>query len=296
MDRKRLGRGLESLISGIRQHDTLTVAKLDETPPDSQTIAINIKNIVPNPFQPRSDFNPQDIQSLAESIRTTGVLQPIIVRPKGKGFEIVAGERRWRAAVAAGLSSIPAVSRDASDEEMLQLALVENLQRRDLNPIDRAKAYQRYCTEFGISPEGVGTIVGEDRTTVLNYLRLLELSDPILGLISRERLSPTHARSLLTLADPKARESLAELAAKKQLSSRALDAMIRRAKNRKDIATADPISRTQAIVRDLEDRFQKALGTHVSIRHGKSKGTGRIIIEYYNHDDFERIAKAFNVK
>ncbi len=307
---RRLGRGLDSLVSDLTRSDG-SLADVRAVPglcestdhqkprqPAGSSASLPLDEVVPNPFQPRSNMNDENILSLTESVRRFGVLQPISVRPAGERFEIVAGERRWRAAKGAGLAEVPVVVRDASDEEMLEFALIENLQREDLNAIDRAKAYSELCDRFGLRPEDVGLRVAEDRTTVTNYLRLLELPASIQTLVVQDKLTMGHARCLLGVSDPSRQHRLAESVAENELSVRALEEIVRREKTRRGGASAgiSPRDRMRsAHVVDLEHRFEETLKTKVTIHEGRKKDTGRVVIEYFSLDDFDRIARKLGV-
>jgi ParB family chromosome partitioning protein len=262
-----------------------------------QATMLPVDELRPNPFQPRNNVSEQDVVSLAESIERKGLLQPIAVRRRDDRYEIIAGERRWVAAKSLGISQVPAVVRDASDEEMLELALIENIQREDLNAIDRAMAYREFCSRFGLKPEEVAQRLGEDRTTVVNYLRLLDLPEGIRSMVADGRLSMGHARCLLGVADETQGLELAESVVQNELSVRALEEIVRREKTRQGGEAATPETRglRSAHLRDLERQFEQAIKTKVTLHEGKRKGTGRIIIEYYTLDDFDRIASALGV-
>jgi ParB family chromosome partitioning protein len=226
-------------------------------------------------------------------------LQPIAVRPFGELYQIIAGERRWHAARSIGLAEVPVLVRDSTDEEMLELALIENIEREDLNAIDRALAYREFCTQFGLKPDQVASRLGEDRTTVVNYLRLLDLSKPIQDLVETGRLSMGHARCLLGITDEPRRLKMAESAVENELSVRALEEVVRREKTRSETSEATTqdakVPSRAAHLDNLEERFERALGTKVTIREGKRKATGRIIIQYYSLDDFDRVAERLGV-
>jgi ParB family chromosome partitioning protein len=245
-------------------------------------------------------IDPQTIGALTKSIARNGLMQPLVVRPLQspdsevpQNYEIIAGERRWRAARSAGVDELPVVVRDVGDREALELALVENIQREDLNPIDRAGAYETYCREFGFKPEELGVRLGEDRTTVTNYLRLLELPEEVKDMVARGELGMGHARCILGISDADARLDLARAAVANSLSVRALENIVRRRKAHTGAASSPAPARQvakPAHLADLENRLQHAVGTKVTIREARRKGQGRIIIEYYSLDDFDRIA------
>jgi len=306
---RRLGRGLDSLVSdlseriGRRSADRPAAEEDKDVPAEAEgssveALSIEVRRLEPNPAQPRDSITEENILSLSESIRRSGLLQPVTVRRHGGRFQIIAGERRWRAAQLAGLDRIPSVVREATDEQMLEWALIENIQREDLNAIDRAKAYRELCGRFGLKPEEVGARLSEDRTTVVNYLRLLELPAGIQEMVAAGRLSMGHARCLLGVEDDTRKERLAESAVDNELSVRALEEIVRRQKKRsgetEDRETkAKPTVR--AHVRDLQRRFEEAVKTRVTIREGKRKGSGRIVIEFYSLEDFDRIASLMGV-
>jgi ParB family chromosome partitioning protein len=293
---KRLGRGLRSLLS---VDDAVT-----EMPPpvgalptgDEATNAsfvVPVDELRPNPFQPRRDMPPDQLKALADSIRKNGVIQPVLVRRVGpKLYQIIAGERRWRAAQQAGLSELPAIVRAADDREMLELALVENIFREDLNAIDRASAYKRYCDEFSLSADEVAQRLGEDRSTTSNYLRLLELPSDVKQWVAEGRLAMGHARCLLGLRSPMEITQMARQVMDQDLSVRAVEKLVRDRLNARAEAVRAPAERgdaKRAQVRDLEARFTRALGTKVEIRESARKGRGRILIHYFSLDDFDRV-------
>ena len=263
--------------------------------------------IVPRSDQPRRHFDPQGITRLAASIAANGIIQPLVVRPAPQSadqrqpndkYELVAGERRWRAARAAGIDSVPVLVRqDVDDRATVEMALVENIQREDLNPIDRAVAYRAYCDRFGHSPEELAKRLGEDRTTVVNYMRLLDLPSAVQDFVTSGQLSMGHARCLAGLAEEESQIDLARAAVTHALSVRALEEMVRRRKGSPprptqagpSLAGGPPVAKRPHIA-DLEGRLQQAIGTKVTIHEGRKKGTGKVIIEYYSLDDFDRIA------
>jgi len=293
-NQKRLGRGLSSLISFAEGPDMEAAQAAAETGRAS-VMMVNAGHIRPNPFQPRKQTAPNQLEALAQSIRKTGVLQPVILRQRGEElYEIVAGDRRWRAAQMAGLGEIPAVIRDASEQEMLEIALVENIFREDLNPIDRAGAYRRYCDEFNLSAEEVANRLGEDRTTVTNYLRLLELPIEVKEWVAGGRLSMGHARCLLGLRSATELIRTAKEAMAKELSVRAVERLVReridaRSAGSKLAAGGRESKRPQ--IRSLEQAFMQALGTKVEIHESRRTGRGRIVIHYFTLDDFDRIGE-----
>ncbi len=265
---------------------------------ESASLEMPLDRLHPNPYQPRHDPGDADIESLARSIQINGLIQPIIARRDGDGYQIVAGERRWRAARRAGRETIPVIVRDATDEQMLELALIENLQRQDLNAIDRARAYRRYCSHFGLAPEQVAAKMGEDRTTVVNYLRLLDLEDDIQEQVASGTISMGHARCLLGIQSGPKRRNIVRAILDHQLSVRATEEMVRKEKAKGDAAAAaspPPAARKSAHLQDVERRFEDALKTKVFIKESRKKHRGRIVIEYYTLDDFDRVASMLGV-
>ncbi|MCP4594062.1 MAG: ParB/RepB/Spo0J family partition protein [bacterium] len=262
---------------------------------------VEVARLSPNPHQPRRAISDESVESLARSIEQTGILQPITVRRRGDGYEVVTGERRWRAAERAGLSEVPVVVRSVSDTEMLELALVENIQREDLNAIDRALAYRAYCEGFDKKPDEVGRRLGEDRTTVVNFLRLLELPDAVRQMVANGLISAGHGRSLLGLGDPAKMALVAREIVKQGLSVREVEEIVRRSKRGEGggaraglVPGAKPAKSPH--IRDLELRLTSAVGTKVQVEESRIRGRGRIMIEYYSLDDFDRVAQRLGLE
>ncbi len=284
MSRQALGKGLEALIP--LQGDVETRPSTSSRPNE-----IPIENIVPNPFQPRQAFSPQELDELAASIREKGIVQPILVRPHTGGkFEVVAGERRWRAAKLAGLSQVPALIRELSDHESLEIALVENIQREDLNPVEEAQAYNQLITQFKLTQEEMAKKVGKDRSSVANTLRLLQLPPSILEMVKKSRLSEGHARALLGISDTGAMERLAQKVVRDNLSVREVERLAQgikpakpvKAKSSKRSDLKDPHTR------NLEEELRRKLSTQVKVLP-RSGQKGKIEIEYYSLEDLDRI-------
>jgi ParB family chromosome partitioning protein len=296
---KRLGRGLSSLMSfgNYETPQTPPAAPADETSQGPFSL-IGVGRIRPNPFQPRKDIPPEALKDLAASITASGVVQPIIVRSRDNNvYELIAGERRWRAAQMAGLSEIPAILREASDVQMLEIALTENIFREDLNAIDRATAYKRYCDEFGLTPEQVATKLGEDRSTVTNYVRLLELPQEVKDWVAAGQLSMGHARCLLAIRSPSDLIRTAKQAINLGLSVRALENLVRDRVNARESASqpAGEKDAKRPQIRAIEEAFTRQLGTKVEIEESRRKGNGKLIIHYYSLDDFDRVAKRLGI-
>lgn len=267
-----------------------------------QGLSVPVERLVAGKNQPRTSFSAASIGALARSIAQSGVIQPLVVRRLGSrgdgsvdSFEIIAGERRWRAAKAAGLNEVPVVVRELDDQEALEIALIENLQREDLNAIDRAEGYESYCRRFGLVAEDLARRLGEDRSTVVNYLRLLELPEELKGWVAVGKISMGHARSLLGVDAADGQMALARAAVANGWSVRQLEEAVRHRKAGKVDAGGSGGGRSVGIpgkrplIADLEGRLEQAVGTKVRIKEGRKKGTGRITIEYYGLDDFERI-------
>jgi len=274
-----------------------------------EAMFVAIDQLRPNRLQPREEMQPTALKELTDSIRQSGILQPIAVRRRpaiskssetSGSYEIIAGERRWRAAKLAGLKTVPVIVHQANDEKMLELALVENLQREDLNTVDRARAYRRFCDEFGLRSDEVARRVGEDRSTVANFLRLLDLPEEVLTLLAGGSLTQGHARALLAEPDVTARIRLAQMTVKQSLSVRQVEETIRQGRALRSATSVSlPASRDKvrsAHLRDLERRFEDALKTKVSIKEGRRKGSGRITIEYYSLDEFDGLAERLGVR
>jgi ParB family chromosome partitioning protein len=293
---KRLGRGIASLLGDA---GAIPAAAASDAPGTvAMTRELPVQSIVPNPMQPRSDSDPQRLDELTNSIRTSGVIQPVVVRLHGGTYELIAGQRRWRAAQQAGLQTIPAVVRDATEQQMIEFALIENIQREDLNPIDRALAYRQCCQRFEIRAEELAEHLGEDRSTVANYIRLLDLPESVQSLVRDESLSMGHARALLGVGDQASIERLARDTVANGFSVRYLEGLVRKHKDRPGQAAPPGPAKAPTklpLIQDLEQRFTDALQTRVTITQGRKKHTGKILIEYYTLDDFDRIAERLGV-
>jgi ParB family chromosome partitioning protein len=244
--------------------------------------------IRPNPSQPRQEFDETALASLAESIRTAGVMQPIVVRrdPAGDGFLLVAGERRWRAATRIALPTIPAVVREVDDRQAAEWALIENLQREDLNPLERARAFARLIDEYDLTHQEIAESVGLDRSSVSNHLRLLELEEPIQAAVGAGHLSLGHAKALLSITNSEARTTTAARAIRDGWSVREVERRAKTAGRKTPTKAPRPAADLPANLKDLERRLEEHLGTRVRIRTA-GKGRGRVIIEYFDLDQFD---------
>jgi ParB family transcriptional regulator, chromosome partitioning protein len=279
MQKKALGRGLEALIPasvGREARDVVASAAVTDLP-----LAV----ISVNPYQPRRAFKGAALQELADSIKTKGVIQPVIVRRLGDGqLELIAGERRLRAAKLAGVNTIPAVIRSATDAESMEVALIENLQREDLNPLEAATAYQRLLKEFKLTQEDLALRIGKERSSIANTVRLLSLPHEVRGWIEEEQLSLGHAKVLLGLSDPNEQIRLGRQAVKKRLSVRDLERLLQKAPR-----SGARVSRRKGPLNVMEDQLIRRLATKVRVIEGKIGG--KIVIEYYSAAEFERIVE-----
>ncbi|MGD0869646.1 MAG: ParB/RepB/Spo0J family partition protein [Bryobacteraceae bacterium] len=280
--RRALGRGLGTLLPTRPQPVQAPTGPVTE--PTAQTVPID--SIDPNPMQPRRVFQAERLAELAQSIRTNGIIQPLVVRLAGGRYQLVAGERRWRAAKLAGVEQVPVTVRVIPDDRLLEVSLIENIQREDLNPIDTALAFSTLSTEFALSPEQIGQRTGKDRTTVINSLRLLQLSEDLQQLVAERRLSAGHARCLLTLPTLALQREVAEKAVAQGWSVRQTERttqkmMAGRQPKHVDEVQIDP--NVKAAIQEME----RVLGTRVRITE-KRKG-GKIEIEYYSAEDLDRI-------
>jgi len=284
MAKSALGKGLSALIStrppGIRL----------EAEPGEKIQQVELTTIVPSPLQPRKDFAREALSELVESIRQHGVIQPLVVRNVAGKHELIAGERRWRAAQEAGLAQIPIIVRVATDLEVLELSLIENLQRADLNPIEEAQAYARLATEFGMRQEDIAQKVGRSRAAVANSMRLLELHQQVQAWLTQGLISVGHAKVLLALEDAEEQRAVAETILRRSATVRATERIVAR-----QLGGTRPRKRRQtganaassAAMEDLQNRLQEHLGTRVLVHHGEKRG--KIEIEYYGNDDLQRV-------
>ena len=278
MNRKALGRGLGALLSSDRTIDL-----------GAEPSEVDLELIVPGPMQPRTNFDEAALESLAESIKTHVIVQPLLVRRQGDGFQLIAGERRWRAAKMAGLTRVPVLVKDVADQNLLEIALIENIQREDLNPIEEAQAYKRLIENVGLTQEALATRVGRDRSYITNYLRLLKLPEDLQQLVIQGRLSTGHARTILGLSQADLQRRLARQVLEDGLSVRATEILVQKASADKP-ARAPRVSQTvDPNVRAAETKLRRALGTQVRIVHMGGEGRGKVEISFYNAQDLDRI-------
>ncbi len=295
MAKRRLGRGLDALIPQKQ-------ATEDRGGPSDEGVnRVAVDRISPNPFQPRSEFDSESLEELASSIKEHGVVQPIIVKPVGEDYQLVAGERRWRACKLAGLSTIPAIVRDFSEAEMMEIALVENLQREDLNPMEEAVAYNEVINRIGLTQQELADRIGKSRSQVANTLRLLRLAAGVRQMLASDKITMGHAKALLGIEDPEYQQSLAAEVVKRGLNVRQTEKLIQRVTQRPEDQAGKGVKPSpgeadgqewadtpdaQAVV----DELREALGTQIKIKGGYDKG--RIEIDYYGREDLERIVDA----
>lgn len=293
---RRLGRGLDFFLSGGRTPQTPPTAQKDAPVAQPQRVEgdlvsmIEVTRIHPSPFQPRKHIAENELKELADSVRASGILQPILVRKVGDHFELVAGERRWRAAQLAGLAQVPALVRSVTDDDSAIIGLVENLQREDLNALEKAQGFQLLMKKLGTTQDAVATRVGLERSTVANFLRLLDLPEPVQAHVSRGTLSMGHARALLGLGTPEAIVHWGDEAVRLGLSVRALEARVREMQTA-SLGEANPKAVPKKArpvwLNELEESLVDSLGTPVAIRYGRKRS--QIIIDCAGREEFERL-------
>lgn len=285
--RKALGKGLSALIPDAAPVEDF-IEKGAGKVTRGELFTVKVEDIIPNRYQPRKEFDDEKIDELTASVAEKGIIQPLIVRSADDGYELIAGERRLRAAKRAGIERVPVVIKDVSDSEVLELALIENIQREDLNPIEEANAYLRLIEEFEITQENLAGRVGKDRSTIANTLRLLSLPDSVKEDVARGTLSSGHARALLSLGDERSILKAREKVTSKGLSVRETETLVKRMKEGEP---EKPVREVDHILLDLEDELTRALGTRVRI---VSRGSGgKIEIEYYSDQELERLTEIF---
>lgn len=278
MARQPLGRGLSALLG-------------DEKPKETSVQELGIDQIEPNSEQPRTRFVDTTLDELAESIKSNGIVQPIVVRKNGVGYQIVAGERRWRAAQRAGLRNVPVVVRDVADEKLLELALIENIQRQELNPVEEARAFRKLIDSIGLTQEEVASRIGKSRTMITTSIRLLKLPDEVLDLIEQEKITAGHARALLMVDDPVVQKRIAKAIVAMTLSVREAERMIKsEGKKRSQTVDKPRVKATRdANMISAETKMRRRLGTNVNIVPSKTGVGGKVEIEYYSMDDLDRV-------
>lgn len=299
MAARGLGKGLDSLIPNVVGESTKKeksqsgkVTSSEEKKTSTAEVMVKITQIEPNRKQPRKRFNEDALQELAESIKQFGVLQPLVVQKRKDHYEIIAGERRWRASKLAGLKEIPVIIKEYTEQQIVEVSLIENIQREDLNPIEEAQAYKRLLEEFHLKQDELADRVSKSRTAVTNSVRLLKLSEQVQQMLIDEMITSGHARALITVENPEEQYNLAQRIFDEKLSVREVEKLIKNMK--KPVKPKKVDNETlQVIYRDLEERLKVKLGTKVAIS-SKGNGAGKIEIEFYNHDDLDRLIDMIN--
>lgn len=289
--KKGLGKGPDSLIPDNKSMKSVTSEKTVESKEDaaakSGVQVMKINEVEPNRDQPRKNFDEDALLELSDSIKQFGVLQPLLVRKRKDYYEIIAGERRWRAAKLAGVKEVPVIEKEYTDQEILEIGLIENIQRENLNPIEEAIAYKRLLEEFNLKQDEVAERVSKSRTAVTNSMRLLKLSDKVQQMIIDDMISTGHARALLAIDDPELQYTLANKIFDEKLSVRETEKLVKEIKNPKKPKEKKPVANS-FIYQDLEEKMKSVFGTKVSIA-SKGKGKGKIEIEYYSDDELEHL-------
>ena len=290
--KRGLGKGLDSLIptnvmmeSGVK-HATVSTASSAEEGKDG-TLMVKLSKVEPNREQPRKNFDEDSLQELAESLKQFGMLQPILVQNRGDYYEIIAGERRWRAAKIAGLKEVPVIVRELTDQEIVEISLIENIQREDLNPIEEAQAYKRLLTEFHLKQDEVAERVSKSRTAVTNSMRLLKLCDEVQKMVVDDMISTGHARALISIEDPEEQYLIAQKIFDEKLSVREVEKLVKDL-HKPPKPPKEENKTLQAIYQEISERLKQSLSTKVSVS-AKQNGAGKIEIEFYNHEDLERL-------
>ena len=290
--KRGLGKGLDSLIptnvmmESEVKHATVSTASSAEEGKDG-TLMVKLSKVEPNREQPRKNFDEDSLQELAESLKQFGMLQPILVQNRGDYYEIIAGERRWRAAKIAGLKEVPVIVRELTDQEIVEISLIENIQRKDLNPIDEAQAYKRLLTEFHLKQDEVAERVSKSRTAVTNSMRLLKLCDEVQKMVVDDMISTGHARALISIEDPEEQYLIAQKIFDEKLSVREVEKLVKDL-HKPPKPPKEENKTLQAIYQEISERLKQSLSTKVSVS-AKQNGAGKIEIEFYNHEDLERL-------
>lgn len=290
--KRGLGKGLDSLIptnvmmESEVKHATVSTASSPEEEKDG-TLMVKLSKVEPNREQPRKNFDEDSLQELAESLKQFGMLQPILVQNRGDYYEIIAGERRWRAAKIAGLKEVPVIVRELTDQEIVEISLIENIQREDLNPIEEAQAYKRLLTEFHLKQDEVAERVSKSRTAVTNSMRLLKLCDEVQKMVVDDMISTGHARALISIEDPEEQYLIAQKIFDEKLSVREVEKLVKDL-HKPPKSPKEENKTLQAIYQEISERLKQSLSTKVSVS-AKQNGAGKIEIEFYNHEDLERL-------
>ena len=286
-----LGKGLDILITNKVGTETEEISRKPE--PDKDVTFVNITKVEPNREQPRKNFDEDALLELSESLKQYGVLQPLLVQDKKDYYEIIAGERRWRAAKLAGLKEIPVIIKNLTDQEMVEISLIENIQRENLNPIEEALAYKRLLNEFNLKQDEVAERVSKSRTAVTNSMRLLKLDERVQQMVIDDLISTGHARALLAINDNEKQYNLAQQIFDNKLSVRETEKLVKKLQNQEEKLQKEPENDNMKVFyEDIEQKLKAIMGTKVII-HSKDKKKGKIEIEYYSRDELERIIDLF---
>lgn len=282
-----LGKGLDAMIPKSLQEDKVVEQEVKRNKEGSKETIVSITKVEPNRDQPRKNFNEDALEELAESIKQYGLLQPILVQDRKTYYEIIAGERRWRAARKAGLKEVPVIIRNYTEQEIVEIALIENIQREDLNPIEEAQAYKKLLTDFNLKQDEVAERVSKSRSTVTNSMRLLKLCDEVQQMVIDDMISTGHARALLAVDNPTEQYVLAQRIFDEKLSVRDVEKIVKNLG--KPAKEKPPVNKElDMFYQDLAEKLKQNLGTKVQIS-GKGDGTGKIEIEFYSNDDLDRL-------
>ncbi len=285
-----LGKGLDALIpNGIEKTVSTSKTKQGNSTEQSAETLVNITKVEPNREQPRKNFDEDALEELAESIKQFGLLQPILVQDRKTYYEIIAGERRWRAAKKAGLKEVPVIIKNLTEQEIVEISLIENIQREDLNPIEEAQAYKRLLTEFNLKQDEVAERVAKSRTAVTNSMRLLKLCDDVQQMIIDGMISTGHARALISIEDPEQQYTIAQQIFDEKLSVRDVEKLVKNLNKPVKVKKAAITDKSlEAVYQDIEENLKQKLSTKVSIT-SKGNGAGKLEIEFYSHEDLEKL-------
>lgn len=288
-----LGKGIDTLIPSVQVPRKATEAAAESAADKGAEILVKITKVEPNREQPRKNFDEDALQELADSIKQFGLLQPILVQDRKTYYEIIAGERRWRAAKLAGLKEVPVIIKTFSEQEIVEISLIENIQREDLNPIEEAQAYKRLLTEFKLTQDEVAERVSKSRTTVTNSMRLLKLDEKVQQMIIDDMITTGHARALIGIEDKNVQYDLAQKIFDEKLNVREVEKLVKGIQNPKPKKEPKKGNASLELVyRDIEERLKQSLGTKVSIQP-KENGAGKLEIEFFSHEELERLTEFF---
>lgn len=294
MAARGLGKGLDALIPNSFENESVSKKAKVKSDNDNKgekkegEVMVNITKVEPNREQPRKNFDEDALEELAESIKQFGLLQPILVQDRKTYYEIIAGERRWRAAKKAGLKEVPVIIKNLTEQEIVEISLIENIQREDLNPIEEALAYKKLLTEFNLKQDEVADRVSKSRTAVTNSMRLLKLCDEVQQMIINDMISTGHARALIGIEDPEEQYAIAQRIFDEKLSVRDVEKLVKNLGKPKLKKPNDKDKSLEIIYRDIEEKLKQKLSTKVAIS-SKGNGTGKIEIEFYSHEDLEKL-------